>query len=133
MNFREYFERIVKPDYEEAMRQPLTLRSAYHAVSSLNTATEHLALDRLEYAVKVDRKTLDREAAKLREEYPTLAAINSEAIKMKHVRRLTDKEPFSASKSSTSYSISDPTPPELVKVIHEGFETFKTFPEFTQK
>src|SRR6516162_1325212 len=123
MNFREFFDRVVRPDYEEAMRQPLTLRSAYHAVSSLNTATEHLALDRLEYAVNVDQKVLSREAAKIRKEHPTLAAINSEAIKMKHIRRLSDKEPFSASKSSTSYSISDPTPPALVKVIHEGFET----------
>jgi hypothetical protein len=134
MDACEFFYQIVTPNCDDAMRQPFDLRSAWNAILSLNTMPEFLALHRLVYRDNVDRKVLDSEADKIRKEHLPLAKLNNEAIKLKHVRRLSGqkrKEPFSSTPSSTSYLISEPTPADILKLIHDAFETIKAFPEFS--
>jgi hypothetical protein len=134
MDACEFFHQIVTPNYDEAMQSPFDLRLAWNAILSLNTMPEFLALHRLGYPEDVDQKVLYREAGKTRKKYSSLEKLNNEAIKLKHVRRLSGRkqnEPFSSISSSTSYSISEPTPADMLKVIHDAFETIKAFPEFS--
>jgi hypothetical protein len=134
MDACEFFHQIVTPNYDEAMQSPFDLRLAWNAILSLNTMPEFLALHRLGYPEDVDQKVLYREAGKTRKKYSSLEKLNNEAIKLKHVRRLSGRkqnEPFSSISSSTSYSISEPTPADMLKVIHDAFETIKAFREFS--
>jgi hypothetical protein len=134
MDACEFFHQIVTPNCNDAMQRPFDLRLAWNAILSLNTMPEFLALHRLGYRENVDRKELDPEAAEIRKQHLSLANLNNEAIKLKHVRRLSGRkqnEPFSSIDSSTGYSTSESTPPDMRKVIHDAFETIKTFPEFS--
>jgi hypothetical protein len=99
MDACEFFQQIVTPNCDEAMEPPFDLRLAWNAILSLNTMPEFLALHRLNYRENVDRKELDPEADKIRKKYLSLAKLNSEAIKLKHVRRLSGQkrnEPLSS-------------------------------------
>ena len=134
MDAYEFFHQIVTPNCNEAMRPPFDLRLAWNAILSLNTMPEFLALHRLGYPENVDRKVLDREAKEIRKRHLPLEKLNNEAIKLKHVRRLSGQkqnEPFSSIDSSTSYSILEPAPADMLKVIHDAFETMKAFPEIS--
>jgi hypothetical protein len=134
MDACEFFHQIVTPNCNDAMRSPFDLRLAWNAILSLNTMPEFLALHRLGYRENVDLKALGREVDELRKKHLSLAKLNSEAIKLKHVRPLwgrNRKEPFSSTYSSTSYSISEPAPADIRKVIHDAFETIKAIPEFS--
>jgi hypothetical protein len=134
MDACEFFHQIVTPNCDEAMQRPTDLRLAWNAILSLNTMPEFLALHHLGYRENIDRKELDPEAAKIRKQHLSLAKLNTEAIKLKHVRRLSGRkqnDSFSSIDSSTGYSTLEPTPADMRKVIHDAFETIKAFPEFS--
>ena len=61
MDAREYFQRIVVPDYAHFQQSPSDIRLLFNALVSMNTVPEFLALHRLGYAVDISREELDEE------------------------------------------------------------------------
>jgi len=134
MDAYEFFHQIVVPNCEEALRPPYNLRLAWNAIVPLNTVPEFIVLHRLDFKTDVDRDLLYRETETIRKKYPALAQLNNEAIKLKHVRRLSRKqnELLSSFTSSTSHLISEPTPAELLKTVRDALQIFQTMEEFPE-
>jgi hypothetical protein len=67
MDARDYFEQLVKPDYHDAKNNPDDLRCLWHAILTMNTFAETVALERLHYSRSVDRRTLTERSSDVRQ------------------------------------------------------------------
>ena len=109
MDAKDFFEKIVVPNYEDAINNPNDLRRTYNAIITVNTAAEFLALDKLGYAAGLKAEDLAQEANAIRNKHQPLSRLKYHADTMKHVRKLRDvDEKISATSSSTAFSVADP-------------------------
>ena len=138
MDALEFFEKIAKPNYDEAKRAPDDLRLLWNAVVSLNTVAEFVALHRRDYEANLDRNELSKEAEQIRENIPELDDLNKCAITFKHVRRIHKKAQYTvferATPSSTGIDPGDPSTwsieidglqHEVVTVVEKAFNEAK--------
>jgi hypothetical protein len=136
MDAVEFFEKIAKPNYDEAKKAPDDLRLLWNAVFSLNTIAEFVVLHRCNYETDLDCNELFKEAEQIRKKIPELDYLNKCAIAFKHVRRnqkKTQHNPFdkiTATPSSTGIDPSDPSTwsieidglqRDVVTVLHNAF------------
>ena len=128
MDAREYFQRIVVPDYAHFQQSPSDIRLLFNALVSMNPVPEFLALHRLDYALDISREKLDEEAEAIRVDL-RLTALQFCANMFKHVRRVPRRSSeFIA--SSTAVSPDDlgtwtVLGDDLVEVVHKAFATLK--------
>jgi hypothetical protein len=74
MDALEFFEKIAKPNYEEAKRAPDDLRLLWNAVVSLNTIVEFVVLHRCNYEADLERNELLKK--EIRKKIPELDYLN---------------------------------------------------------
>ena len=74
-NAREYFQRIVVPDYAHFQQSPNDIRLLFNALVSMNTVPEFLALHRLGYALDISCEKLDEEVETIRVDLRLVVAI----------------------------------------------------------
>lgn len=134
MDAREFFHKVVVPNYTEFIRSPNDVRLLWNVLVSMNTVPEYLALDRLRYS-PVSRKVLDAEVQKIREELSGLEDLQSCANAFKHIRRTKDhRGGFTTVATSTGVSPDDQGTwkiggYDLVMVVRNAFATFKGIQE----
>src|SRR5215471_14712023 len=92
MDAKEFFDRIVTPNYRDAVNNPRDLRLTYNAVITMNTAAEFLALHQLGYPEKLTAEALDKKANAIRDQHELLKQLKYHAEKMKHVRKLRRRD-----------------------------------------
>ena len=129
MDAREYFQRIVVPDYAHFQQSPNDIRLLFNALVSMNTVPEFLALHRLGYALDISREKLDEEAETIRVDL-RLTALQFCANMFKHVRRIPRRSSSEFTASSTAVSPDDQGTwtvlgDDLVEVVHKAFATLK--------
>ena len=138
MDALEFFEKIAKPNYEEAKRAPDDLRLLWNAVVSLNTIVEFVVLHRCNYEADLERNELLKKADKIRKKIPELDYLNKWAIAFKHVRRnqkKTQYNPFDRIAATPSSTGIDPSDPSTWSIEIDGLERDvvtvldKAFPE----
>lgn len=144
MNATEFFQEIIKPNYDETKRTPDNLRLLVNAIISMNTVAEFVALDRLGY-VKVSLQELAKEANEIRRQYACLEDLKFCAETLKHVRKLSSTldSDVPVMPSSTSILPLQQTSAwfldtagktyYLKTVADDAFRTIEMFPEFTQQ
>jgi hypothetical protein len=132
-----YFEQIVKPDYEDAKNDPNDLRRLWHAIVSVNTVADAVALERLHYS-DVGRRTHDKRSAEVRDTHQSLIDLQHCADALKHVRKQT----HDVTATSTNILPSDPSTwqidingkqQNLLTLLDQAYETITKFPELTQR
>ena len=123
MDAREYFQRIVVPDYAHFQQSPSDIRLLFNALVSMNTVPEFLALHRLGYAVDISREELDEEVETIRVDL-CLTALQFCTNMFKHVRLIQFIASFTAvspNDQGTWTVLGD----DLVEVVHKAFATLK--------
>jgi hypothetical protein len=126
MDAREYFQKVVVPNFADFQQSPNDIRLLINALVSMNTVPEFLALHRLGYALDISREKLDEEAEAIRVDL-RLTALQFCANMFKHVRRVPRRSSeFTA--SSTDVSPDDlgtwtVLGDDLVEVVHIAFAT----------
>jgi hypothetical protein len=142
MDAAEFFQEVVRPNYEEFCRDQNQLRRLWNEVVSMNTVAEYVALDRLGYE-ELEREELGNKANEIRNGNPILRDLKVCAETLKHVRKLERKAltEFSSLTSSTGLLSNQPTTwiidyktrrYVLSYVLHGAFNALTTFPEFTR-
>jgi len=132
MDASEFFNTVVKRNYEEFTNNPNDFRSLWNAIVSMNTVAEYMALEQLQYA-QVPREKLDATAEQIRAKDKTCAAA------LKHVRKTTRSNKqgsFTVTVTSTIASPIDITTwtfgrYDLVDVAHRAFSALNAFPELS--
>jgi len=124
MDAREYFQDIVQRSYYEYCQNPKDIRLLWHAIVSMNSVPDYIAVDRFGYVLEVDRKEFDAEVRKVRKELD-LTELQYCANTLKHVRRIP-RDQFTATASSTSVDAADQDTwvfdgHDLVQVAHDSF------------
>jgi hypothetical protein len=135
MDAREFFREVVKPNYEESLKNPHSYRLLWNALVSMNTVAEFVALERLEYS-PTSRKELMQSANVLRDQ--SLADLKFCVETLKHIRKIEDKpksnQKFTTVETSTGILSHDPATwrvgsYELRDVLRRAFNTLIAFPE----
>src|SRR5262245_11928909 len=88
MDTSEFFNTVVKRNYEEFTNNPNDFRSLWNAIVSMNTVAEYMALEQLQYA-QVPREKLDATAKQIRDKDQSLIDLKSCAAALKRVRKTT--------------------------------------------
>src|SRR5215831_17900666 len=88
MDAREYFQRIVMPDYAHFQHSPKDVRLLSNALVARNAVAKFLGLHRLGYALDISREELDEEVETIHVDL-RLTALHFCANMFKHVRRIT--------------------------------------------
>jgi hypothetical protein len=135
MNAAEFFQDVVKPNYEVFIKNPSDFRSLWNALVSMNTVAEFVALEQLAYD-PISRGTLTQTAEQLRDQ--NLADLKFCAEALKHVRKI-DSQPkldpkFTTVGTSTGILSNDRASWtigsfDLVDVLQRASTTLATFPE----
>jgi hypothetical protein len=109
MDAKEFFEKIVIPNYEDAIKNPTDLRKTYNAIITVNTMAEFLALHQFGYVEGLTEGQLAEKANEIRRHHTALERVKYHAEVMKHVRKLhgTDKN-ISPTISSTEFATEEP-------------------------
>lgn len=134
MNAPEFFQIVVKPNYEQFINNRTDLRLLWNAIVSMNTVAEFVALHRLGYYI-VSRTELDNVAKQIRLEFASLSDVKFCAETFKHVRKIPrgNSAPASITASSTGFTVDQVTwridPYDPVEVLHKSFSVVKTLPE----
>ena len=89
MNAREFFESVVKPNYDEFVQSQNDTRLLWNVVVSMNTVPEFLVLHRLRYPLDLSRKELDAGADRIRNELSGFVELQFCANALKHVRKIS--------------------------------------------
>jgi len=135
MNAAEFYQDVVKRNYEEFTNNPGDFRLLWNALLSMNTVAEFVALDRLAYS-PVSRSALSQTADQIRDK--NLADLKCCAETFKHVRKIQDhRKPvpkFMTIETSTGISSYDRTTwtigsHDLVDVLQQASATIAAFPE----
>jgi hypothetical protein len=148
MDASEFFNTVVKPNYQEFTRRSDDFRLLWNAIVSMNTVAEHVALEQLQYA-PVSREVLARTANQIRNN-KDLDDLKYCAEALKHVRKIEalkhvrnnieDVKIFAGGQGSfvtiTSSHVSANDRAtwtigshDLVDVAHRAFKTLSALPE----
>ena len=106
MDASQFFNTVVKRNYEEFTKNPNDFRSLWNAIVSMNTVPEYMALEQLQYA-QVPREKLDAIAKQIRDKDQSLTDLKFCAEALKHVRKIPPKNQqgsFTITVSSTTVS-----------------------------
>jgi len=106
MDTSEFFDTVVKRNYDEFTKNPDDFRSLWNAIISMNTVPEYMALDRHGYA-QVSRDELAHTANQIRKQDQSLIDLKFCAEALKHVRKIPPKDKqgsFTVTVSSTIVS-----------------------------
>jgi hypothetical protein len=106
MDTSEFYNTVVKRNYQEFTRNPDDFRSLWNAIISMNTVPEYMALDQHGYTA-VSRDALAQTANQIRNKHPSLLDVKFCAEALKHVRKIPPKNkqgPFTMTGSSTTVS-----------------------------
>ncbi len=90
MDTSEFFNTVVKRNYQEFTRNPDDFRSLWNAIISMNTVPEYMALDRHGYAA-MSRDALAQTANQIRNKHQSLIDVKFCAETLKHVRKIPPK------------------------------------------
>ena len=86
MDASDFFNTVVKRNYQEFTASSDDYRSLWNAIVSMNTVAEHVALEQHQYNAQVSRQQLDRTANQIRDN--DLADLKFCAEALKHVRKI---------------------------------------------
>jgi hypothetical protein len=106
MDTSEFFDTVIKRNYDEFTKNPDDFRSLWNAIISMNTVPEYMALDRHGYA-QVSRDELAHTANQIRKQDHSLIDLKFCAEALKHVRKISPKDKqgsFTVTVSSTIVS-----------------------------
>jgi hypothetical protein len=128
MDASEFFNTVVKRNYEEFTGRSDDFRLLWNAIVSMNTVAEYMALEQLQYA-QVPREKLDATAKQIRDKDQSLIDLKSCAEALKHVRKTTRSNKqgsFTVTVTSTIASPIDITtwtfgPYDLANVAQRAF------------
>jgi hypothetical protein len=147
MDASEFFDTVVKRNYQESTWNPDDFRSLWNAIISMNTVPEYMALDQLGYA-QVSRDQLASTANQIRNQDQSLIDLKFCAEALKHVRKIPPKQkqgsvtlnvtstsnPVTVTSTGVS-SIARATwtigPHDLVDMAHRAFKTLSALPELS--
>src|SRR5262249_39014532 len=107
MDTREFFNTVVKRNYDEFTKNPNDFRSLWNAIVSMNTVAEYMALEQLQYA-QVPREKLDAIAKQIRDKDQSLVDLKSCAEALKHVRKTTRSNKQGSFTITVSSTIASP-------------------------
>ena len=139
MDASEFFDTVVKRNWQEFNGKPDDFRSLWNAILSMNTVPEYVALEQLGYA-GVPASALGQKANQLRDRDSCLSDLKFCAESLKHVRKITDRgkhgSQFTTVATSTGVLPSDQVTwridsHDLVDVARRAFETLNAWPELT--
>ena len=123
MDAREYFQKVVVPNFADFQQSSNDIRLLINALVSMNTVPEFLALHRLGYALDISREELDEEVETIRVDL-CLTALQFCTNMFKHVRLIQFIASFTAvspNDQGTWTVLGD----DLVEVVHKAFATLK--------
>ena len=106
MDTSEFFNTVVKRNYQEFTENPDDFRLLWNAIISMNTVPEYMALDQHRHA-QVSRDVLAQTANQIRKQNQSLIDLKSCAEALKHVRKIppkTKQGSFTTTISSTVVS-----------------------------
>jgi predicted RNA-binding protein with EMAP domain len=148
MDVSEFFNTVVKPNYQEFTRRSDDFRLLWNAIISMNTVAEHVALERLQYA-SVSREVLARTANQIRDKDLDELKYCAEALKhvrkieaLKHVRNnIEDVKIFAGGQGFVTITSSHVSANDratwtigshnLVDVAQRAFKTLSALPELS--
>jgi hypothetical protein len=137
MDAPEFFETVVKGNWQEFNAKPPDFRLLWNAILSMNTVPEYVALEQLGHA-DVQRSVLARKANTIRNR--ELHDLKFCAESLKHVRKIIDSDKrgsqFTTVSTSTGVAPNDQVTwrvgsHDLVTVAGRAFETLNAWPELT--
>jgi hypothetical protein len=136
MDAREFFENVVKRNYDQFVQSQNDIRLLWNVVLSMNTVPEFLVLDRCKYEpLNIPREVLDAEATEIRYELDGFVDLHFCANTLKHVRKIKGRgDKFELTASSTGVLPDDQSTwslaeYDLVSVLHKAFATLQAIPE----
>jgi|SRR5262245_8681383 len=101
MDTSEFFDTVVKHNYQEFTTNPDDFRSLWNAIISMNSVPEYMALDQLGYA-QVSRDQLAHTANQIRNKDQSLIDLKFCAEALKHVRKIPPKHSVTLNVTPTS-------------------------------
>ena len=141
MDASDFFNTVVKRNYQEFTASSDDYRSLWNAIVSMNTVAEHVALEQHQYNAQVSRQQLDRTANQIRDN--DLADLKFCAEALKHVRKIKDVKIFGQVQGSitvtSSHVLADNRDTwtigshDLADVAHRAFKTLSALPELKVK
>jgi len=91
MDASEFFNSVVKRNYQEFTGRSDDFRLLWNTIVSMNTVAEHVALEQLQYA-QVPRDQLASTANRIRNQDQSLIDLKVCAEALKHVRKIPPKQ-----------------------------------------
>jgi len=139
MDASDFFNTVVKRNYQEFTASSDDYRSLWNAIVSMNTVAEHVALEQHQYNAQVSRQELGRTANQIRDN--DLADLKFCAEALKHVRKIPRKQKQGSVTITVSSTIVSSTDRatwtidgyDLVDVAQRAFKTLSTLPELKVK
>ena len=135
MDATEFFREVVRPNYEECLKNPHSFIPLWNALVSLNTVAEFVALEQKEYR-EVSGKELMKSANQLRGRI--LHDLKYCVETLKHVRKIDDRKMpdrgFTTVATSTGILPNEPATWQVNKydlrtVLHQAYAV-ANLPEF---
>jgi hypothetical protein len=128
MDTSEFFNTVVKRNYQEFTSNLDDFRLLWNAIISMNSVPEYMALDQHGYA-PVSRDALAQTANQIRNNDQSLIDVKFCAEALKHVRKIPPKSPQGAVTVTVTSTIVSPInrttwtigPHDLTDVAHQGF------------
>jgi len=106
MDASEFFDTVVKRNYEEFTRKPDDFSALWNVIISMHTVAEYLALEQLAYAANVSREALGQTANQIRDKDQSLIDLKFCAETLKHVRKI----PSAPKQKSNTVTLSSTKP-----------------------
>jgi hypothetical protein len=133
MDAREFFQKIVIPNYNEFVQSPHDVRLLWNAIVSMNTVPEFLAYHRRGYPAHISRNEVFREAETIRADLNGLVQLQICADAFKHVRKnLKGQQGLQATSTGilpddqATWTIAGYDP---AQVLHDAFAALKELSE----
>jgi len=138
MDASQFFNTVVKRNYEEFTKNPNDFRSLWNAIVSMNTVPEYMALEQLQYA-QVPREKLDATAEQIRAKDQSIIDLKTCAAALKHVRKTTRSNKQGSFTITVTSTIASPIDREtwtigsydLVDVAQRAFSALSALPELS--
>jgi hypothetical protein len=108
MDTSEFFNTVVRRNYQEFTSNPDDFRLLWNAIISMNSVPEYMALDQHGYAATVSRDALARAASQIRNKDQSLKDVKFCADALKHVRKIPPKSPPGAVTVTVTSTIVSP-------------------------
>ena len=138
MDAREFYQTVVRGNYDEFEQSPDEYRPLWNIVVSMNTMPEFLVLHRRGYAPDIPPEELEKEAKKIRKKLDGFIELKVCANTFKHIRNIKkikgSDAKFELTASSTGVLPDDQSTwfvggYDVVAVVHKAFATLRAIPE----